>query len=162
MTAFPEWVVPMAATLTQERFTGPDWIFERKFDGIRLLAFKQGADVRLFSRNRLPQNIPSVVQAIAALPANDLILDGEATWQVEGSAYHVFDVLWLDGRDVTPLPARSTPRAAEPDCRFTRPCIASRRSTIPRRGSARARRAGRASSRSGATRSTSIAGRRTG
>ena len=48
----------MAATLTQERFTGPDWIFERKFDGIRLLAFKQGADVQLFSRNRLPQHLP--------------------------------------------------------------------------------------------------------
>ena len=48
----------MAATLTQERFTGPEWIFERKFDGIRLLAFKQGPDVRLFSRNRLPQNLP--------------------------------------------------------------------------------------------------------
>jgi ATP-dependent DNA ligase len=31
----------MSATLTQERFTGPEWIFERKFDGIRLLAFKQ-------------------------------------------------------------------------------------------------------------------------
>ena len=39
---FPEWIVPMAATLTQERFTGPDWMFERKFDGIRLIAFKQG------------------------------------------------------------------------------------------------------------------------
>ena len=47
----------MAATLTQERFTGPEWIFERKFDGIRLLAFKNGEDVGLFSRNRLPQNI---------------------------------------------------------------------------------------------------------
>ena len=42
---FPEWIEPMAATLTQERFTGPEWIFERKFDGIRLLAFKQGGDV---------------------------------------------------------------------------------------------------------------------
>lgn len=40
--SFPEWIVPMAATLTQERFTGPDWIFERKLDGIRLLAFKNG------------------------------------------------------------------------------------------------------------------------
>ena len=39
---FPEWVEPMAATLTQERFTGPEWIFERKLDGIRLLAFKNG------------------------------------------------------------------------------------------------------------------------
>ena len=48
----------MAATLTQERFTGPEWIFERKLDGIRLLAFKNGADVRLLSRNRLPQTPP--------------------------------------------------------------------------------------------------------
>ena len=54
--SFPEWVEPMAATLTQERFTGPEWIFERKLDGIRLLAFKHGPDVRLLSRNRLPQN----------------------------------------------------------------------------------------------------------
>src|SRR5215213_6643621 len=45
MTAFPEWLVPMAATLTQERFSGPEWIFERKFDGIRLLAYKKGSDV---------------------------------------------------------------------------------------------------------------------
>jgi ATP-dependent DNA ligase len=55
---FPDWVVPMAATLTQERFTGPEWIFERKFDGIRQLAFKRGSDVRLLSRNRLPQSCP--------------------------------------------------------------------------------------------------------
>jgi ATP-dependent DNA ligase len=101
--SFPEWLEPMAATLTQERFTGPDWIFERKLDGIRLLAFKQGSDVRLFSRNRLPQDIPSLAQAIAKLPVPDLILDGELTWGREG-AYHVFDVMWLDGRDVRSLP----------------------------------------------------------
>ena len=41
MTGFPDWLEPMAATLTQERFTGPEWVFERKLDGIRLLAFKQ-------------------------------------------------------------------------------------------------------------------------
>ena len=52
MTTFPEWLEPMAATLTQERFTGPEWLFERKFDGIRLLAFKQDHDVRLFYRAR--------------------------------------------------------------------------------------------------------------
>ena len=39
----PDWLEPMAATLTQERFSGPDWLFERKFDGIRLLAYKRGA-----------------------------------------------------------------------------------------------------------------------
>lgn len=104
MLAFPDWIVPMAATLTQERFTGPEWIFERKLDGIRLLAFRNGADVRLYSRNRLPQNIPSVAQAVGALPVQDVILDGEVTWGSRGVAYHVFDVIRLDGRDVTCLP----------------------------------------------------------
>jgi bifunctional non-homologous end joining protein LigD len=103
MTPFPDWLEPMAATLTQDRFTGPEWIFERKYDGIRLLAFKQGDAVRLFSRNRLPQNIPGVAAAIAALPVRDAILDGEIDWS-RGSAYHIFDVLWLDGRSVTALP----------------------------------------------------------
>src|SRR5437660_1370685 len=101
--SFPEWVEPMAATLTQERFTGPDWIFERKYDGIRLLAFKHGRNVRLLSRNRLPQNCPPVAEAVAELPMRDVILDGEITWG-KGMAYHVFDVLWVDGRDVTKLP----------------------------------------------------------
>ncbi len=105
----PDWLEPMAATLTEERFTGPEWIFERKFDGIRLIAFKEGNGVRLFSRNRLPQNgsYPAVVEAIRKLPADKLILDGEATgvWGRHGEvAYHVFDLLWLDGRDVTALP----------------------------------------------------------
>jgi ATP-dependent DNA ligase len=102
---FPEWLEPMAAKLTQERFTGPEWLFERKLDGIRLLAFKNGADVRLLSRNRLPQDYPSVRRAIAELPPHDVILDGEAAWD-PGSrvAYHVFDILWLDGRNVTTLP----------------------------------------------------------
>jgi bifunctional non-homologous end joining protein LigD len=103
VSEFPEWIEPMAATLTQERFTGPQWIFERKFDGIRLIAFKRGADVRLYSRNRLPQNIPAIARAIAQLPATNLILDGEITWDRAG-AYHIFDIAWLDDRDVRSLP----------------------------------------------------------
>jgi ATP-dependent DNA ligase len=99
----PDWLEPMAATLTEERFGGPDWLFERKFDGIRLLAYKRGADVQLFSRNRLPQHLPAVSAAIANLPVHDAILDGEVTWDGH-SGYHVFDVLWLDGRNVTSLP----------------------------------------------------------
>jgi bifunctional non-homologous end joining protein LigD len=102
--SFPEWLEPMAATLTQDRFTGPEWIFERKFDGVRLIAFKQGQSVRLYSRNRLPQNIPPVIEAIASLPVRDAILDGEVTWGRGTVSYHVFDVMWLDGRDVTSLP----------------------------------------------------------
>jgi len=103
MAPLPEWLEPMAATLTQERFVGPEWIFERKFDGIRLIAFKQGRDVRLFSRNRLPQNMPSVAASIASLPARDLILDGEVTWGGGQVRYHVFDIMWFEDRPVTSL-----------------------------------------------------------
>jgi bifunctional non-homologous end joining protein LigD len=92
----------MAATLTQERFTGPEWVFERKLDGIRLLAFKRDGDIRLLSRNQLPQDLPAIRDAIAALPHRELILDGEMTWD-RGVGYHVFDITWVDGRDVTSL-----------------------------------------------------------
>ena len=105
VAAFPEWIEPMAATLTQERFASPEWIFERKYDGIRALAFKQGRDVQLLSRNRLPQHNAGVSAAIAALEVDDVILDGELTWRGEEKvAYYVFDILWLSGRDVTRLP----------------------------------------------------------
>jgi ATP-dependent DNA ligase len=93
----------MAATLTQERFTDSEWSFERKFDGIRLLAYKKGKSVQLFSRNRLPQNIPAISKAIAKLPHRDLILDGEITWHAPFS-YHVFDIMWIDGRETMSLP----------------------------------------------------------
>ena len=99
----PDWLEPMAATLTQERFVGGEWLFERKFDGIRLLAYKRGADVRLYSRNRLLQNLPAVARAVAGLPVDEVILDGEVTWDGE-SGYHVFDILWLNGQPVTALP----------------------------------------------------------
>jgi bifunctional non-homologous end joining protein LigD len=101
---FPEWVIPMAATLTEERFTGPEWTFERKFDGIRLLAFRKGSHVQLFSRNQIPQHYPAIADAIAALPVDDIILDGEVDWGDRNVRYHVFDILWLNGRNLMPLP----------------------------------------------------------
>ena len=89
---------------------GDEWSFERKFDGIRLIAFKnesasgpQGS-VELFSRNRLPKNIPAISQAIAKLPHHELILDGEITWPGGTVVYDVFDIMWLDGREVMSLP----------------------------------------------------------
>jgi ATP-dependent DNA ligase len=100
--AMPDWLEPMAATLTEERFVGPDWLFERKFDGIRLLAYKRGMDVRLYSRNRLPQDLPAITKAIANLPVDEVILDGEVTWD-RRSDYHIFDIMWLNGRAVTAL-----------------------------------------------------------
>jgi DNA ligase D-like protein (predicted ligase) len=109
MSTMPAWLEPMAATLTQERFSGPEWLFERKYDGIRLIAFKDGDEVRLLSRNKLPQNLayPGVAAAIAALPVHDVILDGEAlgVWGRQGVvSFNVFDILWLDGEDTTKLP----------------------------------------------------------
>jgi bifunctional non-homologous end joining protein LigD len=99
----PDWLEPMAATLTGERFAGREWLFQRKFDGIRLLAYKRGRAVELYSRNRLPQHLPPVAFAISRLPADELILDGEVAWDGH-SSYHVFDILWLNGRLVTGLP----------------------------------------------------------
>ena len=104
MSPIPEWLEPMAATLTRERFAGPDWVFERKLDGIRLLAFKDGPSVRLYSRNRLPQELPAIANAIAHLPVSSVILDGEIIWGAHDAGYHVFDIMWIDGRDLTALP----------------------------------------------------------
>lgn len=94
----------MAATLTQERFSGPEWSFEQKFDGIRLIAFKNGRGVGLFSRNRLPQNLPAISQAVAKLKHEQLILDGEITWGGGPLTYHVFDIMWIDGHETMSLP----------------------------------------------------------
>ena len=128
----PDWLEPMAATLTQERFSGGDWLFERKFDGIRLLAYKRGNDVQLYSRNRLPQNLPPLAAAIAGLPVDEIILDGEVTWDPPspgppqgyggqvGGGYHVFDILWLNGHNVTKLPLEDR-RALLKELPFTAP-----------------------------------------
>ena len=103
MPAQPDWIEPMAATLTQDRFTGEDWRFERKYDGIRLLAVKRAGDVQLFSRNRLPQHLPAVADAIARLPVGDAILDGEMLWGID-AGYHIFDLPWLEDRNLSELP----------------------------------------------------------
>lgn len=94
----------MAATLTQERFSGPDWLFERKFDGIRLIAFKDGEGIRLLSRNRLPRDLPGIAAAVARLPATQLVLDGECIWVNGAAVYHVFDIMWCDGESLLPQP----------------------------------------------------------
>jgi bifunctional non-homologous end joining protein LigD len=120
---FPEWVVPMAATLTQQRFTGPEWIFERKYDGIRLLAFRNGNMVRLFSRNQLPQDYPAIADVIGAMSVDQVILDGEVDWGGRDVEYHIFDILWLNGRDVTPLPLMER-RAILHDLRLRSPLYA--------------------------------------
>src|SRR5919197_2919275 len=76
MTPPPDWIEPMLATLTDERYLGDGWMLERKLDGIRCLAFVRDGDVRLLSRTRNPLAFPAVAGALAELD-DDVILDGE-------------------------------------------------------------------------------------
>jgi bifunctional non-homologous end joining protein LigD len=115
----PDWLEPMAATLTQERELGPGWLYERKFDGIRLLAYKRGNSVELYSRNRLRQHLPGIEEAIRQLPVKNVILDGEVAWD-RSSSYHVFDILWLGDTSTTALPIEER-RALLKSLPFTAP-----------------------------------------
>jgi bifunctional non-homologous end joining protein LigD len=75
----PTWRSPTLATLTDRRFSDPDWIFERKLDGVRGLAFRDGDRVRLLSRNRLSLNntYPEIVEALAKQDTCRFVADGE-------------------------------------------------------------------------------------
>src|SRR5262249_28764507 len=78
-------------------------------------------DVKLYSRNRLLQHYPAVADAIAKLSVHDVILDGEAAWDPASNvAYHVFDIMWLDGRPVMTLPFNER-RALLKDLQFRPP-----------------------------------------
>src|SRR5579872_2220199 len=62
----PEWIEPMLATLTDQRFSRAGWLFEPKLDGVRCLAFYRAGQVRLCSRNqkRQDEKYPEIVQAM--------------------------------------------------------------------------------------------------
>src|SRR5207248_11761863 len=73
-------VRPMLATLVDEPFHKPGWVYEEKYDGYRILAYKEGASVTLLSRNANDRTdaFSSIAKAVGALPARTLLLDGEA------------------------------------------------------------------------------------
>ncbi len=76
----PGWLEPELATLTRDRFSDPAWIFERKLDGERCLAFAGGGDVRLMTRNEheITTTFPEIAAALAALRrGDDFAVDGE-------------------------------------------------------------------------------------
>ncbi len=123
-------VQPMLATLVSQPFHNPGWVYEEKYDGFRILAYKEGASVSLLSRNGKDRtrNYPNIVVAIAKLPDRTLLLDGEVVafdnrrvsrFQLlqEGKVppfYAVFDCLYVNGRDLRaePLFARRGPMEA--------------------------------------------------
>ena len=109
----------MLATLTEERFSDPHWVFERKLDGIRLLAFRDGERVRLMTRNKIDRkaSFPGVADALLEQPSRDFVVDGEVVAMKRGATsfsllqhgsgsiyYYVFDILHLDGRNTRGLP----------------------------------------------------------
>ncbi|MCW8096402.1 non-homologous end-joining DNA ligase [Streptomyces tauricus] len=125
---------PMLATLSDRRDFPGDWVFERKLDGVRVLAVREGGRVRLLSRtgNRLDDTYPEIVAALAAQSCADFTVDGEIVAfthgrtdfgrlqqrmgltrrrDVEASAvdvtYCLFDLLRLEGADTTRLPLRA-------------------------------------------------------
>lgn len=124
----PRWTGPMLATLTDEPFSGEEWIFERKLDGERCLAFKKGKDVRLMSRNRKKLNghYPEIVEAVKK-QRNDFIADGEVV-AFDGDVtsfsklqprmqskepdmdvevwYYLFDIIYLEGYDLSGIELR--------------------------------------------------------
>ncbi len=109
-------VKPMLATLVKEPFDKPGWVYEEKYDGYRILAYKEGGRVTLVSRNGLDRTgtFSGVASAVAKLPGRTLLLDGEVVafdskWvsrfqllQNSGreASYGVFDCLYKDGRDL--------------------------------------------------------------
>src|SRR6195256_1652501 len=77
--AMPERLVPQLASLSDTVPDGPEWLHEIKYDGYRLLARIARGEVRLVTRNWLhwTQNFPALARALAALPVDSALIDGE-------------------------------------------------------------------------------------
>ncbi len=125
----PSWIDPMLATLTKDRFSREDWIYERKFDGERCIIYKEGSSVALMSRNKKKINseYPEIADAFKNME-RDFIVDGEIV-AFEGNVtsfsllqkrmhrknpdlsvpvfYYTFDIIYFTGYDLTALPLRS-------------------------------------------------------
>jgi bifunctional non-homologous end joining protein LigD len=123
----PKNLAPMLATLTGGPFTDPDWYFEPKLDGYRIVAFIQGGKTLFQSRNLHDYTgyFPNIAEEMAAQPVADAIFDGELVALDDKGLpcfqclqqhvkqqlfdpgerytlhYYVFDLLYLNGYDLT-------------------------------------------------------------
>lgn len=114
----------MLATLVRKPFDEKGWVYEEKYDGFRIVAYKEGDRVSLMSRNNIDRvaRFPQIAAAVKALKPHTLLLDGEAIvvdrkgvshFQLlqqdnKDAIYAVFDCLFRDGKDLRkqPLSAR--------------------------------------------------------
>ena len=138
---------PMKATLAREPFSDPDWIFERKLDGVRGIAVRHGDEARLVSRTgRTLTAYPELVEALGRQRCEDFVADGEivafegkitsfaklqgrmqlsdpeAARRTGIAVYlYLFDVVWLDGYDLGRLPLRARKSVLRRALSFTDP-----------------------------------------
>ncbi len=134
-------IEPMKAVLSDTPFSDPDWIFERKLDGIRCLAIRDAGGVQLMSRTARQMNdqFPELVEALERQPSEDFIADGEIVAFAGGITsfarlqqrarrrvpvlLYVFDLPRLDGDDLRPLPLRERKARLRQAFEFAGPVI---------------------------------------
>jgi bifunctional non-homologous end joining protein LigD len=120
MARVPFRIAPMLATLVDSPFNRANWIFEEKYDGVRMLAYKEGSKVSLISRNAIDrtERYPKIAEAIAKLKPDTLALDGEIVifdsdkvsrfqFLQKGDGrptFAVFDCIYCDGKDLRKAP----------------------------------------------------------
>src|SRR5438034_2486145 len=125
-----------AKLVDKPRATG-DWIYELKFDGIRLITIKRDEKVSLLSRNQndLSTRFPEIVEAVENLPARECVIDGEVVAldeegrssfqllqarEMEGRKspiyFYAFDLLQLDGKSLVGLPLEARKSVLEKLC----------------------------------------------
>jgi len=131
--SMPRWTQPMLATLTDEPFSSPDWIFERKLDGERCLVFRRKSRLHILSRNQqsLNDTYPELVEPLLRQAHEHYVADGEIV-AFEGATtsfsrlqgrigikdaakaeasgikvyLYLFDVIYLDSYEITDLALR--------------------------------------------------------
>jgi bifunctional non-homologous end joining protein LigD len=139
-SAKARFIEPMKAKLIEQPPATGDWIYELKFDGIRLIVVKKDERVSLLSRNEneLTGRFPEIVEAIRALPAPECVIDGEVVAldeegrssfqllqarEMEGRKspvyFYAFDLLQLDGKSLMSLPLEARKNVLEKLCSDT-------------------------------------------
>jgi bifunctional non-homologous end joining protein LigD len=136
-SANARFIDPMKPRLVKDPPAAGDWIYELKFDGIRLIAVKTGKKVSLLSRNKndLAGRFPEIVEAVKNLPPRECVIDGEVVAldeegrssfqllqarEMEGRKspvyFYAFDLLQLDGKSLMSLPLEARKNILEQLC----------------------------------------------
>src|SRR6202790_4171172 len=138
----------MLATLVREPFHKSGWVYEEKYDVYRILAYKEGSRVRLYSRNAIDRTdrFFDVAAAMITLRPSTLLLDGEVSvFDREGvsrfqllqnlgtgkSVFAVFDCLYKDGQDLRRRPLSERRAALEESLSPNKPASKARNKAVP-------------------------------